>query len=116
MKGWWESPFIGNGLGSYTPAIIRSVKMPWSYELSYCAILFHKGIIGLLIAGSLVYTVYKFNRRSSLKSYVHFTCVYPHLLGIFAFLIAHGTNPYLTTFSNMWYLYLPLALTSYHFE
>ena len=49
MNGWLDSPIWGHGAGSYTVECIRSTEQLWAYELSYCALLFQKGILGFLI-------------------------------------------------------------------
>lgn len=110
---WLEKPFIGHGSGSGIKEVVRSTEMPWAYELSYMALLYQRGIIGFLAFGLLVYSVYKLNKKRTKFSYTHYRYVFPHLVGIFSFLIANATNPYLGKFSNMWYLIFPLVLSDY---
>lgn len=47
IAGWVEKPLLGNGTG-VNASVIRS-DIPGTYELSYIAMLFERGIIGMLI-------------------------------------------------------------------
>lgn len=110
---WLEKPLFGHGAGSGIKEVVRDPEMPWAYELSYASMLYQRGLIGLLIFGILVYSIFRLNRKKTRISRAHYNCVFPHLVGIFSFLIANGTNPYLGKFSTIWFLFLPLALSSY---
>lgn len=110
LSGWLESPLFGHGSGSFTDACIRDIHMPWAYEKTYHALLFQKGIVGTTVQFSLyigiMYLIVRFIRKD--KDYYAQGIAY--LLGLFCFLIANSTNPYLGKFGYMWVLYLPFCI------
>jgi len=108
LNGWLQSPLIGKGLGT-SATLIRSTTAPWSYELTYMSRLFHTGLLGVIIYGSLYgwifYTGLKIARRNP-SSGVY---IMPLLAGLAGMLIANATNPYIGAFDYMWITFLPLA-------
>ena len=111
VDGVAERPLLGQGLGAaayYT----RSDDAPWSYELSYVALAFNFGIVGLLwFAAGVIYLLAELvqlvGRRGVPETErLHIACF---LAGLVAFLIANATNPYLAKFDYMWTLFIPLA-------
>ena len=48
LQEWYARPFFGAGHGASAAGSIRSIEMPWAYELSYVALLFHTGMLGFL--------------------------------------------------------------------
>jgi len=46
--GWRAHPVFGAGLGAVA-RVIRSDSQPWAYELSYNALLFQTGLVGLAL-------------------------------------------------------------------
>ncbi len=89
---------------------LRSVEMPWAYELSYAALLFHTGIIGFLIYSSGVICIFWMGLKIMRSG--HWLGIYmlPVLVGTTCFLIANATNPYLEKFDYIWVIFLPVAL------
>lgn len=49
LSGFFESPFIGHGSGSYVKEYVRSELTKFSYEKEYLSYLFQFGIIGFIL-------------------------------------------------------------------
>ena len=49
IKKWFESPIIGFGYGSYIKNFIRSADNPFSYEMTFFALLMKTGVVGILV-------------------------------------------------------------------
>ena len=54
-----EAPVFGHGLGSYTPQVIRSETLPYSYENQLLALAGQIGIVGLLLLSGLLLAYYR---------------------------------------------------------
>lgn len=113
LKGWSQNPVIGNGLGAFVKDCIRSVEIPWAYELSYIALLFHTGMLGFLIYFSAVAWIFWMGLRIIRSGNRLGLYMLPVLVGTSTFLIGNATNPYLGKFDYMWVIFLPLALINY---
>ncbi|MFT4153291.1 O-antigen ligase family protein [Parafilimonas sp.] len=114
IKSWLQKPLLGHGHGAVSSFVVRSEKTPWMYELSYVALLFQTGIIGLLIYLALLgWPIYK--GLTLLRKGNHETALLlmPLMVGCTCFLIANGTNPYLQSYDNMWTLFFPVAVINY---
>ncbi len=114
MNAWSRRPLLGAGLGAVDWASVRNFKMPWAYELSYVALLFHVGIIGFAIYSiGVLWIIWKSVQiiRSGERLGLY---VLPVLVGMISFLIANATNPFLEKFDYIWVLFLPIALINYH--
>jgi O-antigen ligase len=64
-----DAPIFGHGLGSYTPQVIRSETLPYSYENQLLALAGQLGIVGLLLLSGLLLAYYRklvATRRQSL--------------------------------------------------
>jgi hypothetical protein len=109
LEGWLESPWVGWGHGS-AAAVIRSEAMPWAYELQYHALLFQVGIIGFLMYFGCILWVFLQGLWVMRVSRQYGLLMFPLLVGLFCFLIANATNPYLLKFDFMWTIFLPLAV------
>jgi hypothetical protein len=109
-NGWQQTPLFGAGHGASALGPLRSVEMPWAYELSYAALLFHTGIIGFLIYSSGVICIFWMGLKIMRSG--HWLGIYmlPVLVGTTCFLIANATNPYLEKFDYIWVIFLPVAL------
>lgn len=110
MNGWLDRPFFGNGAGSFTAECIRSLEQLWAYELSYCALLFQKGLVGFFIFFYLVLHAFRESKKKIWHNKAVFRYCYPALMGMTGVLIGNATNPYLGKFSCIWYLFLAVAL------
>ncbi len=113
IKGWLEKPIFGHGTGSYTPECIRSDTMLWAYEYTYLAMLFQKGIFGVLVYFGFVIIIFVKAVKSVKYGIYSRNAVVPFLIGLFAILIATAADPYLTTFGCMWMLYIPFAIANF---
>lgn len=107
--GWQARPWLGHGHGAVA-AVIRNEERPWQYELSYLALLFHTGILGILLYAACIVWIYWQGLRVIRCSDSHGPWMLAALTGTSAVLIAHATNPYLYTFDSMWPIFLPVAI------
>jgi hypothetical protein len=113
LHGWYEHPLLGAGLGAPAYGSIRSETMPWAYELSYLALLFQTGILGLLAYASGIVWIYYVGTRMIKEGGILGRMMLPTLVGMTCFLIANATNPYLGKFDGLWAIFLPLAMINY---
>lgn len=111
--GWMTNPWFGHGHGSVA-GVIRSSEMPWAYELTYLALLFHTGVIGVLLYGACIGWIYWQGILVIRKSNTYGSYMVAVLTGATCFLIANMTNPYLAKFDFMWIVFLPLAIINLH--
>jgi len=114
ISGWELNPLFGFGHGAAAADNAGGSEQQWAYELSYIALLFQVGIVGVVIySGSVVWLYLRSIRlmRCSLNSRL---VMIPVLTGLTTFLIANATNPYLSKFDYLWVIFLPIAfLNSY---
>jgi O-antigen ligase len=104
LKGFWQHPLLGVGLGVSHPELIRSSDTPWSYELTYLAMLYQTGILGFCSYVALV-SVPALKLIVMLRdgeNYKENRWVFPILVGYIFVLIANSTNPYLNRFDAVW--------------
>lgn len=114
LDGWANSPFFGAGMGAVAEGSIRSLEMPWSYELYFLSLLFHTGIVGIAAyaigIGWIVFHGLRIVRRDPvLRLYM-----IPVLVAMICFLIASNTNPYLGKFDYLWVVFLPVAIINHY--
>ena len=109
LSEWKESPLIGHGLGASAASFIRSEEMPWAYELSYVALLFQTGVLGVAIYAIAVIWIFYAGVRIVRQRPDAAQIILPLLSGLAVFLIANATNPYLTKFDYLWTIFLPVA-------
>ncbi len=117
IKSWLHAPLLGHGHGAVSQYIIRSKTAPWMYELSYVALLFQTGIIGLGIYFALIiWPIYKGVRL--IKTADKETCFFiiPSITACACFLIANATNPYLQSYDYIWALFFPVAIINYYLK
>jgi hypothetical protein len=110
LSGWQNYPIFGSGYGA-SASMTRSDEMPWAYELSYLALLFHTGMIGIIIYGSA--TLWIFWQliviiRGDNQYFIKIA--FPTFVGMVSFLIANSTNPYLGKFDLMWIIFIPVLI------
>ncbi|MEW6719240.1 MAG: hypothetical protein AB1346_02190 [Thermodesulfobacteriota bacterium] len=113
LAGWSESPFFGTGMGAVAEGSVRSLEMPWSYELYFLSLLFHTGIVGIAAyavgIGWIVFHGMRIVRRDpGLRMHM-----VPVLVAMACFLIASNTNPYLGKFDYLWVVFLPVAIINH---
>lgn len=106
MKGWYENFFMGAGTG--VDASISRSNIPGTYELSYFAILFERGLIGgifyfLLLLLPIIWALHLVRicqNWGTKRLLLSFNTCYISLL------IAYATNPYLAAFDFMWIIFI----------
>ena len=108
-RGWLEHPIFGAGLGEPAFGSVRSQDTPWAYELSYLALLFQTGLVGLAAYTSGVAWIYWMGAKIVRRGGLWAQMMLPLLVGMTCFLIANATNPYLAKFDGLWTIFLPLA-------
>jgi hypothetical protein len=110
LYGWMEFPLFGNGLGSVA-SVVRSDEMPWAYELTYLALLFHTGVVGIIIYGfSILWIFWQLTIIIKGENAQFIKITLPVFVGMLSFLIANATNPYLLKFDLMWVLFIPILI------
>jgi hypothetical protein len=113
LGGWSESPLFGSGHGASAAGSIRSDEMPWAYELSYLALLFHTGMVGFIAyASGIVWIFWKGLRIIRLGNHYSLYML-PLLVGFSCFLLGNASNPYLEKFDYMWVIFLPVAFINF---
>jgi hypothetical protein len=113
LQGWSERPLFGSGHGASAAGSIRSDEMPWAYELSYLALLFHTGVLGFIAYASGVAWIFWMSLKI-IRLGNHFSLyMLPLLVGFSCFLIGNASNPYLEKFDYMWVIFLPVAFINF---
>lgn len=99
---FWEYPLFGAGLGAHA-SVIRSYEAPYSYELTYVALLAKVGIVGslIIILGAVAFLVKLI--RHGVSSFGLFSLV-------IGFILITATNPYLLNVVGMSLLAFLIAL------
>jgi hypothetical protein len=66
-----EAAVFGHGLGSYSTRSIRSIELPYSYELQILALFGQVGVVGILLFTFLLFNYYRkaFSFRRGRRSY-----------------------------------------------
>lgn len=110
LAGWTANPVLGAGHGAPAFGSVRSELEPWSYELSYMALLYQTGLVGMAAYGAGIFWIYwmgvRVIRSGGYLSALMVAC----LVGMTSILIANATNPYVARFDGMWSIFLPIAL------
>lgn len=109
IAGWKTAPIIGHGFGTYVSSDIRSLTNPWSYELYYIALLYHTGIVGVMIYGIAIIWLIKRAVSIMRTDPEAGWFVLPVLMGLIGMLIATATNPYLDRFDGIWAIFFLAA-------
>ncbi|MDB7100867.1 O-antigen ligase family protein [Enterococcus mundtii] len=108
VNSWKKNPILGVGYGVNSEHVIRSYLVPGTYELSYVALLFQTGVIGFLIYIALyLWLALKMMFLYIRKKEMEYLAV---LLSYISIMIAHGSNPYITSFDGAWIIFFMLAL------
>ncbi len=114
LAAWQHHPLLGSGLGSFTTASVRDSELPWTYELTYVALLFQTGLIGVLFYGSMITWLFARGVMIVRATPQAAAVLVPFMTGLAGFLIANATNPYLQKFDYLWTLFFPLcAINAY---
>lgn len=110
IAGWHSHPLMGSGLGAVAEGPVRSIDMPWAYELTYVALLFQIGLIGVAV---YFIVLLRLSRKLVMVARTQpfwRPWAVPMFVGFLAFLVSNATNPYLLKFDSMYVLFLPVAL------
>lgn len=111
---WGDNPLLGKGHGSYSYNSIRDVDAPWSYELSYIALLFQTGLIGFgLYAAGIIWIYYIGVKIIKQGGYLG-NLMFAALVGMSSLLVANATNPYLARYDGWWIIFYPIAIINYY--
>ncbi len=110
LDGWQKNPLFGAGHGASASGSLRSVEMPWAYELSYVALLFQTGLIGFLFYSLGVIWIFWMSLKIMHSDHWLNIYILPVFVGTVCFLIANATNPYLAKFDYIWVIFLPVSL------
>jgi hypothetical protein len=110
LTEWAGTPLLGAGHGASAVGSIRSVEMPWAYELSYAALLFHTGLVGFIVYSAAVLWIYGMGARIVRGGGARAHYMLAVLVGLSCFLIGNATNPYLEKYDLLWVIFLPVAL------
>jgi len=113
IASWKESPIFGKGFGTVAGTNIRDENQTWAYELSYIALLFHTGIIGIIIYTSSVFWILISSIKIMKKVLESIIVLLPLNIGLICFLLINASNPYLEKFDFLWVLFLPVYAINY---
>lgn len=110
IQGWGNTPLIGSGFGA-SASVIRSTEQPWAYELSYVALLFHTGLVGVIVYGfATLWIIWQLLLIIRSNNVIFVKTAFPTLVGMISFLIGNATNPYLGKFDFMWVIFVPVLI------
>jgi hypothetical protein len=109
VDGWLQQPVFGSGQGAPAPGFIRSVETPWSYELTYLALLYHTGIVGFVVYTAGLFWTFLKSRQIARTGWPQAPYLVATLVGTASFVLANATNPYLEKYDSIWVLFLPIA-------
>lgn len=112
LQDWSNSPLLGFGHGAAAKGSLRGAAygQPWAYELTYVALLFHTGIIGILLYASALTWVIFMGMKVMRSGEGDWLYMPPVLVGVVCFLIANATNPFLEKFDALWVVFFPVIL------
>ncbi|MEE9455421.1 MAG: O-antigen ligase family protein [Paracoccaceae bacterium] len=100
IESWQDSIFLGRGLGS-SADVVRSKFAPYSYELTYVALLMKTGVLGVIFAVAIFmsvhFSIHSFSRYRS----PNINRNGPFSVGLVLFLMVTFTNPYLFTIHGL---------------
>ena len=102
-----KNPILGKGFGSKLPGHVRDPQHPWRFELTYVALLFQAGAVGLCLYAALALQLLALAREAWR---VDRDTIMPFVVGMAGGLAAAATNPYLNYGSGQWLLFLPVIL------
>jgi len=102
---WKEHPFIGNGYGTVYFDSIRGTHD--AVESMYHADLANTGLIGFLIFA--IYILLIFYKAIKVYTFSNDIMVFACITGLFFYLLASATNPFLASFDRMYPIYFTLA-------
>lgn len=102
-----RNPVLGKGFGSKLPGHVRDVQHPWRFELTYVALLFQAGALGICLYALVALQLLLLAKDAW---NVDRDAIMPFVVGMAGGLAAAATNPYLNYGSGQWLLFLPVIL------
>jgi hypothetical protein len=116
-SGWLNAPLLGAGHGASATQFgsLRSEDTPWAYELSYFALLFQTGLIGVSIYFLLILLLYYYSLKIIRENMNMCLYIIPSFVGMTCFLIANATNPYVQAYDHMWTIFFPVMIINVYF-
>lgn len=93
-------PVLGSGFGSYASRVVRSDEAPFSYELTFYALLMKLGIVGALLLGVIFLMALRCVRAEevAIKKPAEFALWTAFTTGLW---FSGATNPMVTNFVGM---------------
>ena len=114
MAGFYESPLFGHGAGSSPDDMLQRLE-PWAFELSYVALLYHTGIVGMSVYGIFVAWLFYKGIKIIASGSPYGLLMVPVLVATSSFLLANSVNPYLEKFDFIWTILLfPAVIINLH--
>lgn len=104
IQGWEDNVLFGNAPG-VNASVVRSIN-PGTYELSYHAMLFERGLVGVTIFALQYILLNMWCIKSFYKLKAPLRYVISYLVSLNLFMLANASNPYLGAFDHLWYLFL----------
>lgn len=104
IEGWMENPFLGNGAG-INASLARS-ETPGTYELTYLAMLFERGIVGIVVFILMYIVLMVWSIRCLNKNAINTMDTFALIIALNLFMLANATNPYLNAFDYIWFLFI----------
>ena len=108
VEGWKNNPIFGAGAG-INASVVRS-ELPGTYEMTYHAMLFERGILGLTLFVILIACLNLIGIKLIRRESIYADYIIASIVAMDIFLVANATNPYLMAYDFMWTLFLPVAL------
>lgn len=110
LNEWLERPLFGHGHGAVVSGHVRNAEQPWTFELSYNALLFQVGLLGTLVYLVGILWIFATGIKIMRRSPQFAAYLLPLLSGLACFLIVNATNPYLQKFDYLWTVFLPICV------
>lgn len=110
---WTRSPLFGAGHGASAASLLRSEEMPWAYELSYVALLYQTGLVGLIAYAAGIAWMFTMGLKLLRSGHPHGRLLAPVLAGTALFLVGNATNPYLVKYDYLWVIFLPVGMINH---
>jgi hypothetical protein len=102
-----RNPVLGVGFGQDIATHVRDPRHPWRFELTYFALLFQAGVLGLILYGIAGVQLIDLVRDAWNQGG---DVIWPFIIGLCGGLVAAATNPYLNYGTGQWIIFLPVAI------
>lgn len=111
VEGFMKSPLFGSGFGAYA-GYTRSDERPWTYELTYCQMLFNLGVVGVAALG-ILFSVYFVRVAWLLRRFKHGSATpFALLVAYCSLFVGAYSNPYFGSFDLLFFVgWLPYLST-----